>query len=256
VEAIEPTHLPFTTPIATPEADFDATPQAVAGHIATRYPTPGEGWRHYEATMMTLGLWASPTPDMLALPTPFPFPIKTVVNPTLGVVGYQFEGTSQIADLQLIYERYWDFISFRQGPPPDDVDVVLAQHIAPSARSRGGGNLECTYEDVLQSIASLRRRGDYLRLTLPRGIRWSQENSKRFLDVSDKIVVSLQTAFISDLQVELVEIRTGRVIVAMTIALAPEPHFEYDSAALQWRLMLDRHGFYCEGMWWLEDTGF
>jgi hypothetical protein len=194
--------------------------------------------------MEALGMLSSATPYPTSTPFPVPFPVSTRVS-QFGTIGYTFADPEDIRRARQVYESYFDFISFRSGPPPENLAEALAQYISPDANVADGKS-DCGYSGILSKIETLAREGYYLRLTLQNGVVWDDDQVHLFV-FPDEIETVMGTKYVPNLLIEQVEIRTGTVIKQKVDDLASSAHLEFDQGTRQWILTRDENGFYCSG---------
>lgn len=243
------TRLSVSTPnpTETARAIFAATSLAVSADLATQGVPADQIGQYSQATLEALGMLAPPTPHATATPFPVPFPVATqlvsVPWSSTPQPRYLFADPGDLRTAQQVYVRYFDFISFRDGPPPENLEEALAQYLSPSSSHAAG---DCGYSGVLARISGLVAQGYYLRLTLPDGVTWDEEQVSLFL-LPGKIEAAMETQYMPDLLIEQVEIDTGRVIKQKTDDLASNVYLDYDFNTGQWALARDDNGFYCHG---------
>jgi hypothetical protein len=220
------------------------SPEQRVAYAAVQTQLPNDPSRWLVAMNETLAAQGSATP------TPLPFPVVTEVG-QFGV-RYRFADPADIERIQTIYERYWDFISFRDGPPPDDLAEALGQHLSPSpnAAFRDG---ECMFEDVLGKVQVLKQRGLYLRISSPEVLQWGLADKDVWLIANgvdaDRIRAEVRSAAMTNGLVEITDLVTGRVIQALSLSIYLTPNFECASSQAAWKLLRDANGVYCGDTW-------
>jgi hypothetical protein len=219
---------------------FSATAEAVSTDVAAQ----GGGWPQVEGTLSALGLLQSATPYALATPTPLPFPVSTQqVQVSWGVATeYSFADPKDLLAARQAYERYLDFISFRAGPPPDNLEEELATHMVRDGS--GHGPFSCLFSDTVGALSGKASQGRYIRLTLAKGLTWN--DSRVFLDVSSSGITTALGWSARDVLVELVEIKTGEVLKQKRMGMAGTAYLTYLSDPSQWLVEDDDNGFYCD----------
>jgi len=233
-------------PVATPDMTettiqaFSATAEAVSTDVAAQ----GGGWLQVEGTLGALGLLQSPTPYALATATPLPFPVSTQqVRVSWGVATeYSFANPKDLLAARQAYERYLDFLSFRAGPPPDNLEDELATHMVRDGS--GHGPFSCLFADTSRGVTGKASQGRYIRLTPKNGLTW--DDSRVFLDVSSSGITTALGWRTRDVLVELVEIKTGKVVKQARMNMAGTAHLTYVSDSGKWLMEDDNGGFYCE----------
>lgn len=253
--AIPGTNVPATTlvPVSTPNptettrAVFAATSLAISEDLATQGVPADQIGQYSQATLEALGMLAPPTPLATATPFPVPFPVATQLVPvewsTTPQPRYYFADPGDLRTAQQVYELYFDFISFRDGPPPENLGEVLAQYLSPNSSHAAG---DCGYSGVLAKISGLVAQGYYLRLTMPDGVKWDEEQVSLFL-LPGSLEAAMETRYMPNLLIEQLQIGTGRVIKQKTVDLASNVYLDYDFSSGQWALARDDNGFYCNG---------
>lgn len=250
--AATPAATSATPDVAATEFVRGLSPEQAAVYAAVQTRLPSEPARWLVAMNETL----IAQPALTA--TPLPFPVVTEVG-QFGV-RYRFADPAEVERIRDVYERYWDFISFRDGPPPENLTEALAQHLAPSPQATFS-NGECMYADVLGKIEEMRNHGLYLRASEPIEIAWGDRDDDVFLFAGGvnigNIEVSLHSRLIPRVQVALVESAGERVLKMTTTTLALVAHFEFASQSSEWRLVRDGDGLYCGAHWTdLETSGW
>lgn len=243
------TLLPGSTPnpTETARAIFAATSLAISSDLATQGVPADQIGQYSQATLEALGMLAPPTPHATATSFPVPFPVATQLVPvewsSTPQPRYYFADPGDLRTAQQAYERYLDFISFRDGPPPENLGEALAQYFSPNSSHATG---DCGYSGVLAKISGLVAQGYYLRLTLPDGVKWDEEQVSLFL-LPGGLEAAMETRYMPNLLIEQVEIGTGKVIKQNTDDLASNVYLDYDFNSGRWALARDDNGFYCNG---------
>jgi hypothetical protein len=245
-------------PSATPDAAatrfvVGLSPEQRAAYAAVQTQWPNDPARWLVAMNETVAAQGSATP------TPLPFPAITEAGP-LGV-RYRFAGQAEIEKLRETYQRYWDFIAFRDGPPPVDLAEALAPFLMPAPEATFSDGA-CMFADVLGKMEALQAQGLYLRVRAPRAVAWGNGDDDVWLMAGGADAGNVRAELRSRVmqgEVELVDAATGRVLRTRALTLYLTPQFEYASAAAGWRLTRDDSGLYCGLAWqslssgkWLE----
>jgi hypothetical protein len=190
-----------------------------------------------------LSLVQSQTPVPSKTPTSLPFPVLTtpILDQSGHVIGthYEFANPQDLRAVQQVYERYFDFISFRNGPPPQDLDAGLDGYIQsadslPSPQS-------CRAADVSGAVSSLVGRGHYIRLTPPDGIEWKDDGVHLFISPSG-IEASLDWSA-EDVLVEQVDIQTGKALKQHMVFMSGTAALVYAADSATWHLVDDANGY-------------
>jgi hypothetical protein len=220
------------------------SPEQRVAYAAVQTQLPNDPSRWLVAMNETLAAQGSATP------TPLPFPVVTEVG-QFGV-RYRFADQADIAQIRAVYERYWDFISFRDDPPPENLAEALGQFLAPSPQATFSDR-ECMFEDVLARIAGLRERGLYLRVSTPTTLSWGNTDDDVWLIAggvdAERIQAEMRTAAMTNRRLEIVEMSSGHVIKALSLSLYFTPNFEHSGLLATWYLVRDTNGVYCGDAW-------
>ncbi len=239
---LSPTAAPNSTEAT--RAAFAATSKAVSAYLATQGVPPDKLGQYSQATLQALGILPVSTQQPTATPFPVPFPVSTSVDQH-GVTHYEFIDPNDVRSARQAYERYIDFISFRNGPPSANLKEELVQYLSPDADATDASS-ECGYIGVLNKIMGLAQQGRYLRLSLPEGIKWNDNGISLFVSPGDmEAVMDLES---TPLVVEQVETKTGKVVKQSNMNLVSTARMDYDWTSGQWVLTLDQRGFYCQGI--------
>lgn len=243
------TPRPSATPDMTETAiqAFAATADAVGTQVAAR----GGDVQGVFATLGALGLYASPTPYALPTPTPLPFPVSTEQYEANGATRtrFGFENPEDLRAARQVYEQYFDFISFRAGPPPQDLQTALEQYMVQSTHLQDPGS--CYLLDVQVKVSGLASKGQYVRIT-PTPLQW--DDGQIFLDVGPTGITVAMDWEERGALLELVDIRSGAVLKQKgNVTLSGTARLIYDSGSNQWLLEDDDHGFYCNSLQFFLD---
>lgn len=152
-----------------------ATAAAVRAAILTEHPREGgiealtdgsysSNQARMQETLVAQGLvWT---------PTPYPFPVATVYADTRQSPGDYLNGrvvtypdTSVLAELDDLYNRYLRAVTFRDAPPPEDLDATLEPLVG--ATVDGFESQRCDRLAMTQVLEQMRARGYYVRVTVP-----------------------------------------------------------------------------------------
>lgn len=227
--------------------NFSATAQAVVAEATALGidPFSADGAAAVNATLGALGLVQSPTPVPSQTSTPLPFPVITTALLDQGghAIGtrYEFADPADLLTAQQAYERYFDFIAFRNGPPTHDFETALSRYARitddlPSPQS-------CRVTNVANAITSLAERGRYIRLTPTSAIEWNSDAVYLSITPSG---VEVELSWTSpNVLVEEVIIQSGQVVKHDSLLLAGTARLVYVGGSQAWTLVDDANGFYC-----------
>lgn len=239
---VEDTPKPVATPDMTETAirAFAATAEAVSTDVATQDGV----WSDVEGTLSALGLLQSPTGVALATATPLPFPVSTQeVQVSWGTaIQYSFADPNDLLAARQAYEQYLDFISFRDGPPPENLEEALATRMVRDGK--GNGPNSCLFSDTLRAMSGQAAHGRYIRLIPANGVVWDE--GRIFLDVTPTEITTALGWNARAVLVELVEAKTGNIIKQERMNMAGTAHLTYVANTSQWLVENDNGGFYCE----------
>lgn len=187
-------------------------------------------------------------------PTPYPFPVATVYADTRQSPGDYLNGrvvtypdASVLAELDNLYNRYLRAVTFRDAPPPEDLDAALEPLV--SATVDGYESQRCDRLAMTQTLEQMRARGYYVRVTVPDApISFlPPEPGFEYRDAVERTVTGALTIR-RTLQVdtsfpgEIMSVATGQITQAIRI----EPNLGGSNAVV---FAFDP----ATGRWWIQD---
>ncbi len=236
---------------------IQATAGAVRAAILTEHPREGgiealtdgsysSNQARMQETLVAQGLvWT---------PTPYPFPVATVYADTRQSPGDYLNGrvvtypdASALAELDNLYNRYLQAVTFRDVPPPEDLDAALEPLVW--ATVDGYESQRCDRLAMTQTLEQMRARGYYVRVTVPDApISFlPPEPGFEYRDAVERTVTGALTIR-RTLQVdtsfpgEIVSVATGQVTQAIRIV----PNLGGSNAVV---FAFDP----ATGRWWIQD---
>lgn len=252
----EPTATATATATPTPNATVAAkeTIQAISDSVYATDPFNPDAYAQIQATVCAV----IPPPT----PTPLPWKVKPYPenNPSivetdnclaesgiwsegkwLSASNYTFANPEDLRAAQQVYEDYFNFISFRSGPPGEDFDEELTHYMLPKG----------SYSAVTQAVKSLKEQGYYIRVNAS-DLVWSEDV---YLDIN-QLKLSISWSALQGVSRELVDIKTGQVIKRKQGWLAGETLLSYDTQQARWLIVEDGDGIYTDPFYAPPDYGF
>jgi len=248
---LEPTATSTPTPTPNATAAAKATIQAISDSVYATDPFNPDAYAQIEATVCAV----IPPPT----PTPLPWKVKpndSTVNEIgnclhgagiwsdghwLSASNYTFADPDDLRAAQQVYEEYFDFISFRNGPPAENFNEELAHYMLPKG----------SYSAVTQAVTSLQEQGYYIRVTVS-SLAWSKDV---YLDL-DQLRLSISWSALKGASRELVDIKTGQVIKRQQAWLAGHALLSYDTQQSRWLILEDERGIYTDPFYAPPTYGF
>jgi hypothetical protein len=149
----------------------------------------------------------------------------------------QLANPNDLRQAQQTYQAYFDFLTFRSGPPQADFADRLKALMLPVDDTP----YFCPYQSIVNIVSELRGKGQYVRMDSLSLLKWRPDRNI-ISPAVNPIALSVELQSLS-IKLELVDATTGKVLKEQQRSIAPSPTLVYLSDTRQWAVQSDPGGY-------------